>query len=124
VPIPKKIVALVLERDKYRCVLAGPECTGVATVADHRANRGMGSSGVLNSPSNLIAACERDNGAKEDAYGVILAELKRRGVRVEKDSTNAKTLARCLSIPVLYPDGVERVLTSDGRAVPVGEVPA
>jgi len=114
----------VLTRDKGVCVIALPGCLKVATTADHRANRGSGGSKLLDAFPVLIAACILCNGAKEDAYGLILAELKRRGVRVEKDSTNAKTLARCLSIPVLYPDGVERFLSSDGRAVPVGEVPA
>ncbi|MBK0420383.1 hypothetical protein JD276_15245 [Leucobacter sp. CSA1] len=104
--IPKKTVAVVIERDHGLCVLRiSPDCTGTADVADHRANRGHGGakSGVLDRPSNLIAACGICNGYKES--NANRAELERRGVRVRGDSTHAKTAQRALLTPVLYPDG-------------------
>jgi hypothetical protein len=112
--IPRGTVVLVLARDNYRCVLALPGCLGEATVADHRANRGAGGSKVLDNPSCLIAACALCNGAKEDAHGSVLVELRVRGVRVLKAGTNHATAARCRVTPVLYPDGVMRWLIEDG----------
>lgn len=106
----------VLARDKGLCVLRLPGCTLRATLADHRANRGSGGSKVLDAIENLIAACVLCNGAKEDADETLRAELIARGVRVEKHSTNAKTLVRCRATPVRYPDGVERWLTEYGTA--------
>lgn len=117
--IARRAVLLVLARDNYRCVLALPGCLGEATICDHRANRGAGGSKVLDSPSCLIAACALCNGAKEDAHGAVLAELRVRGVRVLKAGTNHATAARCRVTPVLYPDGIMRWLIEDGslRAV-------
>lgn len=121
--IPKKLVALVLERDHGRCVIAGPNCTGVATVCDHRANRGSGGSKVLDDPRCLIGSCWTDNSWKADATGNDRAELVRRGVIVEKAATNHQTVVRCAYTPVVYPDGARLYLLSDGRRVPEGEVP-
>ena len=121
--IPKRVVAVVLERDNHECVINGPFCTGEATVADHRANRGAGGSKVLDDPRNLIAACTICNGLKEDADGNYRGELLRRGIRVEKTSTNHATLTRCAYTPVVYPDGTRKFLLSDGRRVDEGEVP-
>jgi len=95
----------VIARDLGKCVIAGPGCMGDATLADHRANRGMGGSKVLNDMVCLIAACVICNGLKEDADGPYRARLVARGVRVEKDSTNKKTLERCQRVYVLYADG-------------------
>ena len=121
--IPRKVVAAVLARDNHRCVIAGPHCTGVATLADHRANRGAGGSKVLDIPENLIAACALDNSHKEDADGPYRAQLVARGIRVQKRATNAQTAERCASVPVLYSDGwhylegVERVPVNAHTAV-------
>ena len=104
----------VIARDHHHCVLRLEGCTVLATVADHRANRGAGGSPTLNAFPVLIAACTRCNGEKENATGEVLAGLKRRGLRVEKDSTNAKTLTRCVAIPVTYPDGSTWYLEMDG----------
>lgn len=112
--IPKKIVAVVLERDGGRCVLELDGCTGQATTADHRANRGSGGSNILNHPSALVAACWSCNGAKEDAHGHDRRSLVDRGLRVSKDSTNQKTLTRCIITPVSYPDGGLFFLLPDG----------
>ena len=51
-------VAAILERDRYRCRLQLPGCTGRAVTADHivRVRDGGG-----DEPSNLRAACERCN---------------------------------------------------------------
>lgn len=110
--------AELIERDKV-CIINLPGCSGRAETLDHRANRGSGGSKVLNSAYCLIGACKWCNGAKENATGDVLAELKRRGVRVEKAATNMATAVRCHSTPVEYPDGVLRRLTTDGRAVVV-----
>jgi len=112
--IPKLVVRVVLARDGGRCVLRLPGCLGVATVADHRANRGAGGSKVLNDPACLIAACELCNGAKEDAHGEHLARLRLFGLRVLKAATNAATVTRCRDTPVTYPDGTVWKLNSDG----------
>lgn len=114
--IPKRIVKLVLERDRHRCLLRLARCMGEATVADHRADRGMGGSKTLNHPSALVAACGICNGDKTAAFGQVLADLIGRGVRVPKAATNAQTLRVCQLTPVVYPDG-EFWLTSDGRRV-------
>lgn len=82
-----------------------PGCRRVATVADHRANRGHGGSKILNNPMALVAACGQCNGDKENATGSILADLITRGLRVLKSSTNEKTLRVCELTPVTYPDG-------------------
>ncbi|GLU88911.1 hypothetical protein [Agromyces sp. NBRC 114283] len=121
--IPKKLVALVLDRDRGRCVLNLPRCLGAASVADHRANRGSGGSKVLDDARALIAACGLCNSDKADASGETRAELIRRGVIVEKAATNHQTVVRCAYTPVEYPDGARLYLLSDGRRVPEGEVP-
>lgn len=121
--IPPRMRDGVLERDGGRCVIAGPFCTVVATVADHRANRGHGGSKVLNDPRCLVAACELCNGWKEDAHGEDRERLIYRGIRVEKDSTNAKTVSRCANKTVLYPDGRWFFLLADGTREEVTEPP-
>lgn len=113
--IPKKTVAAVLARDRGLCILkASPHCLGEALIADHRANRGSGGakSGVLDQPSNLIAACSLCNGFKES--GADRAHLIALGLRVEGDSTHAKTAIRARETPVMYPDGRWWLLDDDG----------
>lgn len=114
--IPKKVKDAVLERDGYRCVLQLAWCQIVAVDADHRANRQNGGarSGVLDKPSNLVAACRRCNGAKEEVTKEVRDKLIKRGVRVESHSTHAKTAARALETPVTYPDGTVWLLDDDG----------
>lgn len=112
--IPKKLVKLVLERDGFWCMIGGPNCLRQATVADHRAPRGMGGSKQLNRPECLISACGLCNGDREAASGVWRLELESRGVIVPKDSTNAKTIVRCASTPVRDPWGDVWFLLPDG----------
>lgn len=99
--VPHRIVKLVLERDGFECMIAGPRCLGVATEPDHRANRGMGGSTVLDKPHCLIAACGICNGDKTAATGAWRAELVERGVIVEKAATNRETALRCMYTPVV-----------------------
>ena len=116
--IPKKTVALVLDRDGGLCVLRiSPDCLGEASCADHRANRGKGGAKnrVLDQPSNLIAACGVCNGLKETVSGGVLADLIRRGIRLRPDSLHAKTALRALVTPVEYPDRRTFYLLDDGR---------
>lgn len=124
--IPQKTVALVIQRDGGLCVLSIPDdCLGMATCADHRANRGQGGAKhrVLDQPSNLVAACGVCNGLKEDAEGALRADLERRGVRLRQDSTHRKTALRALVTPVVYPDGRAFWLLDDGtrEEVDVGD---
>lgn len=112
--IPKRIVKLVLERDGQVCQLNLSGCAYVATVADHRSNRGAGGSTVLNDPACLIAACGLCNGRKEDANRVERELLEWRGIRVQKAATNDATLLRCLATAVRYRNGDWYQLDSDG----------
>ncbi|WP_130453119.1 HNH endonuclease [Leucobacter luti] len=122
--IKPRTKAAVILRDGGLCVLAFDQiCQKVATDADHRANRGHGGakSGVLDQPSNLIAACRVCNGFKES--GADRAELEARGVRVRGDSTHQKTAERALSTPVRYPGGRWFYLNDDGTRVEIDPHP-
>lgn len=113
--LPKKTVALVLERDGGRCLLRLSKfCLGTATVADHRANRGSGGAKnrVLDQPSNLIAACGVCNGFKES--NADRAALVEKGLRVESGRTHRHTAEKALDTPVEYPDGTLWWLADDG----------
>ena len=113
--LPKKTVASVIERDGGICVLRiSPDCTGVGSCADHRANRGHGGAKhrVLDQTSNLIAACGFCNGFKEsnaDREALIL-----RGVRVESGRTHRHTADKARMIPVEYPNGDRWLLDDEG----------
>lgn len=111
--MPRRTIQIILARDPV-CVIAGPNCTVEATVADHRANRGSGGSSVLDAFWCLIGACRLCNGWKEDCTGADRTELERRGVRVLKASTNALTAVRARATPIEYPDGSWWVLLDDG----------
>lgn len=111
--IPKRLTALVLERDRYICQLRLDGCLGEATVADHRSNRGHGGSKVLNHPAVLVAACGLCNGLKETVSGPVRAELVRRGLIVEKGRTHAHTLEKCIDTPVEYLDGTVKWLRGE-----------
>lgn len=122
--IPKKTVAVVLDRDHGLCVLRiSDHCLGAAQVADHRANRGNGGakSVVLDQPSNLLAACSICNGFKE--AGADRAELEARGVRVRGHSTHLKTAERARITPVRYPDGRLFYLHDDGSRSEIDQKP-
>lgn len=104
----------MLNRDGGQCVIAGPHCLGVATEPDHRANRGVGGSRVLDEPSAIVAACGICNGWKTTVYGSERDDLEHRGVIVLKAATNDKTAQRCRDTPVQYPDGRWFYLRDDG----------
>ncbi len=55
----KKIRKIVLERDGYRCRIAGPTCTGLATCVDHIVPILYG--GAQLDTGNLRAACKTCN---------------------------------------------------------------
>lgn len=97
------------------CLLALPGCTGEAQTTDHRANRGMGGSTILDDPCNLIPACTLCNGAKADAHQMVLNGLERRGLYVRPAATHAKTLERVRTTPVETLDG-ERWYSLSERA--------
>ena len=109
---PVDMKTQVIARDGGFCLLALPGCAGEATTTDHRANRGSGGSRVLNDPRCLVAACWACNGVKADAGSLTLMELEERGLYVRKDSTNEKTLQRCIDTPVEYLDGERHYLVS------------
>lgn len=52
----------VLERDGYRCMIAGPTCTGRATEVDHRVSPHDG--GAWLDPANLRASCRACNASR------------------------------------------------------------
>lgn len=113
--LPKSTVALVIHRDGGLCMLRiSPDCLGVATCADHRANRGHGGAKhrVLDQASNLLGACGPCNGYKET--NADRAELLRRGVRVDGGRTHAHTAEKARDTPVLYPDGKRYLLDDAG----------
>lgn len=112
--ISPRMVELVLERDGEVCQLALNGCTYQATVADHRANRGMGGSPALNSPVNLIAACGVCNGAKEAVSGAEYDRLIAHGLRILRAATTARTLERAAATPVTYRHGDRYILRPDG----------
>ena len=112
--IPKPLVKQVLDRDEHECVLGLPGCLRTATVADHRANRGMGGSRALDAPQNLVAACWPCNGRKEDSSGEERAILIERGLIVLHDSSTSKTLHRALQTHVVDWRGRFWFLLPDG----------
>lgn len=122
--LPKKVRDAVIARDDGICVLQiSPDCSRAASCADHRANRGAGGAkhGVLDQPSNLIAACGFCNGFKE--AGADREELLRRGVRVQSDSTHQKTAERARTTHVRYPDNRVFYLNDDGTREQISDDP-
>lgn len=112
-PIPKRIVALVLNRDGHRCVINAPGCVIVASCADHRVGRGAGGNKLLNLPEVLVAACRPCNSAKEDDADVA-ADCEARGIKIRRSQSSRKDIARCLKTAVVYPSGVRYLLLADG----------
>lgn len=122
--INPKVKAAVICRDGGLCVLTFDRiCQTLASDADHRANRGHGGakSGVLDQPSNLIAACRVCNGFKES--GADREVMLKRGVRVQGDSTHQKTAERARITPVRYPDGRLFYLHDDGSRSEIDQKP-
>lgn len=98
--IPKPLVKQILDRDEHECVLGLPGCLRTATVADHRANRGMGGSKAIDKPVNLVAACGLCNVAKETVSGDLRADLVERGLILPRKTTTKETLHNALHTPV------------------------
>lgn len=111
----------IIRRDGGFCLLALPGCQGEATTTDHRANRQMGGSRLLNHPAVLIAACGICNGRKADAGAITLMDLEERGLYVRPGATHEATLRRCIETPVEYLDGTRHYLISATETVPVDE---
>lgn len=126
--IPKRIVKQVLERDGCVCMIGGPHCSGTATVADHRWNRGSGGNPRGNVPENLVAACGICNGEKESNPD-LRADCRHRGIALETHYPPAdflpliKTrdtdfmLQLLCKTPVVDPAGDVWYLTPNGRRV-------
>jgi 5-methylcytosine-specific restriction endonuclease McrA len=112
--IPKSVKAAVLARDNNVCVLSSPHCLGTATDCDHRVGRGMGGNKRLDVPQNLLAVCRPCNSHKEDNadFG---AECLARGIKIRRSQSTQIDLERCLSTPVIFPDGSSWFLTPWGR---------
>lgn len=118
-----EVKALVLARDGGRCVLNSRLCLGEASTVDHRVGRGMGGSRRLNVPHNGVAVCGPCNGLRE-SDATFQASLVARGIKVLSSHDAAKDGRRCLTTPVLYPDGQAWWLTPWGSRVQVStEVP-
>jgi 5-methylcytosine-specific restriction endonuclease McrA len=115
---PVDVKRAVIRRDGGFCLLALHRCQGEATTTDHRANRGMGGSRLLNDPVNLIAACGICNGDKADATSL---ELEERGLWVRPAATHEKTLVRARETPVEALDGTRWFLLSATERITVAE---
>jgi hypothetical protein len=111
--IPKRVVVAVLERDSV-CVIGSRFCTGEPSVADHRVNRGAGGNKALNVAQNLVAACGICNGVKE-SDSVTAADCVARGIKIRRSQSTQIDLERCLSVPVIFPDGTSWFLTPWGK---------
>lgn len=121
-PIPRPLVRAVLKRDGGWCLLALPGCLGEATVADHRAERGMGGSTILNDGRALVAACGLCNGLKSGNLSTILRHnLYIRGLYVPKAATNEATLARCAETPIESLEGERYFLIDEHTRVHVDD---
>jgi 5-methylcytosine-specific restriction endonuclease McrA len=62
----QRVRLAILARDGYRCRLALPCCTGVATEVDHIVELAAG--GARLDPANLQAACKPCNSTKGATY--------------------------------------------------------
>jgi 5-methylcytosine-specific restriction protein A len=58
----RKIRLEILERDRHRCQIKGPGCTGEALEVDHILPVSLG--GAWWDPENLRASCSRCNNAR------------------------------------------------------------
>lgn len=112
--ISKKLVKLIIERDNGLCQLSLAGCMVEASVADHRAPRGMGGSKALDRPSALVAACWLCNQAREDSSGEDREQLVARGVIVMKAATNHQTALRALETPFVDLAGIAWLLDDEG----------
>lgn len=112
--VPVSLKRAVFEVWGEFCLLALPGCTAYAQTTDHRANRGMGGSTILDDPCNLIPACTLCNGAKADAGQLVLINLEQRGLYVRPGATHAKTLERVRATPIEVLDG-ERYYSLSSR---------
>lgn len=101
--------AIVLFRDGGKCCL----CGGVAEVANHRINRGMGGRNSLNRLSNACALCHICNGLIEsDASAATLART--RGIKLDDGTDPAATpyLSPFYGIPVWVRDDGDLTFTA------------
>jgi 5-methylcytosine-specific restriction endonuclease McrA len=114
VAIPKAVKEFVLDRDERVCVLRSAHCSYVATDCDHRVGRGAGGNKRLDVPQNLVACCRKCNSHKEDNadFG---ADCVARGIKIRRSQSTQIDLERCLSTPVIFPDGTSWFLTPWGR---------
>lgn len=70
--VNQKAFRKFLDRDGWACVHCGSQ--GDDLVPQHRVNRGMGGSKVLNRPSNIVVLCAMFNGLVEaDSRAAALA---------------------------------------------------
>lgn len=111
--IPKKVVQQVLDRDQWLCVIAGPNCLGAASCADHRVGRGMGGNKGLDRVENLVAACGPCNGDRESNPG-LAAALEVRGILLRRSATTKQDLTTARTRTVKYPDESWWFLLPDG----------
>ena len=110
--ISARVRQLVYERDGNACVACG---VAHGLTIQHRKNRGMGGSKLLDSPANLVTMCAVENMLLESN-----ADFADRGRRNGWKLWSYLDPLRC---PVLYPDGLFGLDDSGGRYPWVGEVP-
>lgn len=63
----------VLKRDKRHCQIQGPNCTGVATEADHILNRKRGGKDTLNNGQAVCTTCHAEKTKGEALHGLRAA---------------------------------------------------
>jgi len=107
-------------------VIGGPNCTGVASVADHRCGRGSGGNKGLNTFVALVAACGACNNDKE-SLPRLATDCRERGITVpysgnhgslDKRAVTKETLHRLAQTPVTDADGQSWWLLPSGVIVP------
>lgn len=108
--VSKALLTALTARDGHVCAYCGIDDDTL--VPHHRANRGHGGRKSLDRIANLCFLCSRCNGdAESDAD--VAASMRDLGIKISSHAT-----------PELVPVtryGTDYWLTSDGRAVPVGE---
>lgn len=89
---------LIFARDSWTCALCAQEFQDGSLVPHHRANRGMGSNPLAETPANVLSLCSLCNGLIE-ADAIQATRARRFGIKISKFDAEIAAL-----IPVAMPD--------------------